>query len=151
LIDLPPVVDKEGCRAFRLPKEVAGALLFLDCSEVAGEVDGRLFATVVCGLSGKPLRPYYESRGKGKKYKRYARFSAPQTIVTVQGKDNQVSIMKHRVEMVQSQTAQIVSFRIWNGNPESMPRKLAHYRPAAESALAKLRCTNPHRLHFAAN
>lgn len=150
LIDLPPVVDKEGCRAFRLPKEAANALLFLDCSESADEGDGRPFATVVCGLSGKALKPYYESRGRGKKYKRYARFSVPQAIVTVRSWDNKISIMKHRVEVVRPQTAQVFSFVIWNGKLESLPRKFAHYRSAAESAQAKLRCVDPHRLHFAA-
>lgn len=66
IVELP--ASKDSTRddsKYEIPNEVivANATLFIDCEEKGGGMTNTGSGTVVCGLSGKALRPYYVPKG----------------------------------------------------------------------------------------
>ncbi len=83
---------KEGEKTiFDLPPEVVGRLIFINCSEYGGTPDKDTlgYGNVVCGLSGKPLRPYYRlpklkyNTRPSLRERVQARFAVPCKVVSV--------------------------------------------------------------------
>jgi hypothetical protein len=149
LIDLPPMFGKGKGKTFRIPREVRNPLLFIDCSESAG-VDGDVkHATVVCGLSGKKLHPYFVSERRHGTYIRYARFCVPESLVTVKSTAGKVLITKHQVEEVRAGVVRIYSETMWHGAGDNLPPELGCYSLAADAASAKAASKKPNKLGFA--
>lgn len=102
---------------------------------------------IVCGLSGKALKPYYMPRDfKDAR----AHFCAPYTIATViHDKKGSFSIFEHKAE-IKDQTAKIVSRLIWRGIIKNLPVSLVRYQKALEAAQEKSRCNRCQCTHYAA-
>lgn len=118
IVELPRIDDtaygaSKGCK---VPAEVNGAMLFIDCTEYGGGMTNTGSGTVVCGLSGKSLRPYYIPRGGHRAGGTHAYFSVPNAVVTVTGyrRDTGVTIQEHRI-VRDGDVARIQSTELWSG------------------------------------
>lgn len=106
---------------YQLPEQLNGAKLFIDCSEHGGGMTNTGSGTVVCGMSGKALRPYYCPRGGHLACGVHAYFSVPETVVTVTGyrRDTKVTIEEHRIsvtpENCSPRVARIATKQLWSG------------------------------------
>jgi hypothetical protein len=106
IVELP---KKEKNIPARIPDD-SSFLIF--CTE-KGDGDKGI-SQIVCGLSGKPLRPYYIPRTIFEED--HAFFSIPEALITVHGekKNAYVTINEHRLS-VQNGTAKVVSKVLWKG------------------------------------
>lgn len=97
-------------------KEVGKAKLFIDVTEQGGGMTHTGDAVVVCGMSGKALRPYFIPRGGHLACGEHAFFAVPNTCVTVTGyrRDATIVIAEHRV-VREDQIARITSKQLWVG------------------------------------
>jgi len=135
---------------FEIPAEARAAKLFLDVSEHGGGATNTGSGTVVCGLSGKRLRPYYVPRGGHLAGGTHAYFSVPEAVITVTGyrRDENITICEHRI-VTSGITAQIVTKELWSGEMEFLPGTFKRYQEAAEAAYRKGNCYHCRCVHFA--
>jgi hypothetical protein len=115
-----PVRKKESWNepdVYEVPTEVnSSAILLIDVAEEGGGMTNTGSGTVVCGLSGKALRPYYMPRGGHLACGTHAYFSVPNAVVTVTGyrRDNNITIDEHRI-IREGNIARIHSKKLWSG------------------------------------
>ncbi|MBN1325962.1 hypothetical protein JW977_03195 [Candidatus Falkowbacteria bacterium] len=135
---------------YEVPVEVNGATLFLDVAEEGGGMTNTGSGTVVCGLSGKALRPYYVPRGGHLACGTHAYFSVPNAVVTVTGyrRDENVTIEEHRI-VRDGNVARIKSKKLWCGELEVLPESFNRFQAAAEAASTKGNCYHCRCVHFA--
>jgi hypothetical protein len=134
---------------YEVPAEVNGAMLFLDVAEKGGGMTNTGSGTVVCGLSGKALRPYYTPRGGHLACGTHAYFSVPNSVVTVTGyrRDTNITIQEHRI-IRESNIARIESKKLWSGELEVLPESFTQFQAAAEAASRKGNCYHCRCVHF---
>jgi len=135
---------------YEVPAEVNDAKLFIEVTEHGGGMTNTGSGTVVCGLSGKPLRPYYVPRGGHLACGTHAYFSVPNAVVTVTGyrRDDNVTIEEHRI-VRDGNVVWIESKKLWSGELEVLPESFSRFRAAAEAASAKGNCYHCRCVHFA--
>ena len=148
IVELP--VKKENSDIYEVPMEVNSATLFLDVTEDGGGMTNTGSGTVVCGLSGKALRPYYVPRGGNLACGTHAYFSVPNAVVTVTGyrRDDNVTITEHRI-VRNGNIARIESKKLWSGELEVLPELFDQFQAAAEAARNKGNCYHCRCVHFA--
>jgi len=136
---------------YEVPAEVNGATLFLDVAEEGGGMTSTGSGTVVCGLSGKALRPYYVPRGGHLACGTHAYFSVPNAVVTVTGyrHDDNVTIEESRIVRDGGNVARIESKKLWSGELEELPETFSRFRAAAVAAREKSNCYHCRCVHFA--
>ena len=78
IVELPKVLgsNPEDLK-FSIPQEVKGSQFFIDCYEHGGGMTNTGFGTIVCGLSGKKLKPYYVPKSGNLSNGVHAYFSIP--------------------------------------------------------------------------
>ena len=135
---------------YEIPTEVNSSTLFIDATENGGGMTNTGSGTIVCGLSGKALRPYYVSRGGHLACGTHAHFSVPNAAVTVTGYrcDDEVTIEEHKI-CRDGNIARIESKLLWSGNVKMLPESLSRFRAAAEAAREKGNCYHCRHTHFA--
>lgn len=136
---------------FDIPEEVGDAQLSIGVSESGGGMTNTGSGNVVCGLSGKPLRPYYVPKGGHLANETHAYFSVPNAVVTVTGyrRDDEVVIEEFRI-VRDGNVAKIESKTIWSGDLDDLPKSFSHYADAAKAAHRKANCYHCRCVHFAA-
>lgn len=136
--------------SYEVPAEANDATLFLDATEHGGGMTNTGSGTVVCGMSGKPLRPYYTPRGGHLACGTHAYFSVPNAVVTVTGyrHDTNVTIEEHRI-VRDGNVARIESKKIWSGELGVLPESFSRFQAAAEAAKTKGNCYHCRCVHFA--
>lgn len=151
IVELAGRRDQEGHTHFVIPGEIAGATLLIEATEHGGGYTNTGGATVVCGLSGKPLRPYYVPRGGHLACGTHGYFSVPGAVVTVVGyrRSDNVTIEEHRIRQV-GEIAWIESKQLWSGDIHELPELFSRYQAAAEAANMKANCYHCRCLHFSA-
>ncbi|MDD3487516.1 MAG: hypothetical protein PHF35_04050 [Candidatus Moranbacteria bacterium] len=148
-----PERDRENWndpQTFDVPAEVNGATLFIDVAEEGGGMTNTGSGTVVCGLSGKALRPYYVPKGYCNADHAY--FSVPGSVITITGyrRDDNVTIREHKI-VREGNMARIDTEVLWEGELEFLPNLYGRYREAAEAAHRKGNCYHCRCVHYAAN
>jgi len=134
---------------FEAPKQLNGATLLIDCEEHGGGMTNTGSGTVVCGLSGKMLRPYFTPRRGHLACGAHGYFSVPGAVVTVTGyrRDTNVSIQEHRIKK-DGELAWIETSDIWSGELEVLPNTYKRYEAAAEAAHRKANCYHCRCVHY---
>lgn len=135
---------------YEVPTEVNCATLFIDVTENGGGMTNTGSGTVVCGLSGKALRPYYVPRGGHLANGTHAHFSVPNACVTVTGyrHENVVTIEEHKIKRG-GNIALIETKELWRGDIESLPNLFGRFHVAAKAAVEKGNCYHCRCVHFA--
>jgi hypothetical protein len=125
--------------------------LVIEVTEHGGGMTKTGSGTVVCGLSGQALRPYYVPRSGHLACGTHAYFSVPEAVVTVTGDypDDTVTIEAHKI-VRDGNVAWIESKRLWSGQLEELPKLFERFRAAAEAAIEKSTCYHCRCVHFAA-
>ncbi len=142
------LASKDSSFKFEIPDEVATATLFIDCSEHGGGMTNTGSGTVVCGLSGKALRPYYVPKGYSNA--EHAFFSVPNAVVTIKGRrrDNNITIKEGRIAR-EGNLAWIEEKELWSGELETLPDIFVRFQAAAEAAYQKGNCYHCRCVHYA--
>ena len=152
VVELPARKKESGSNpdTYEVPAEVNGATLFIDCAEEGGGMTNTGSGTIVCGLSGKALRPYYVPRGGHLACGTHAYFSVPNAVVTVTGyrRDTNITIEEHRIGR-DGNVARIESKKLWSGELEALPETFNRFQAAAEAASTKGNCYHCRCVHFA--
>lgn len=133
-----------------LPENVE-KIFFVEATEDGGGMTNTGYATVVCGLAGKMLKPYFTPRGGHLSNGTHGYFSVPKGIVTVDSskKEEMVSIQKHLIN-VSKETVSLKTEEIWSGYPKELPIYLEKYKAAVDAAYEKANCYHCRCLHYAA-
>lgn len=138
---------------YLVPPELRQAELRIDCEESGGGATNTGSGTVVCGVDGEPLTPYYIPRGGSLCNATHAYFSVPEAVVTATGyrHDQNVTIVLHRiVRLTQGGMARIETRTIWSGEINELPETFAQFQAAAEAAHRKGNCYHCRCVHFSA-
>lgn len=134
----------DGLCAVIIPSELGDFGLRIEISENWQGSETYSAASVVCGMSGKALRPFFRGRGEGW-------FSIPNSciVVTAWHRTGDALIAMYSINRVEN-TALIGHHAWWRGR--LVPKRFEHYRPAIEAAHQKSRCFNcpPQHVHFRA-
>ncbi|MDD4937762.1 MAG: hypothetical protein PHX34_01975 [Candidatus Shapirobacteria bacterium] len=125
---------------YRIPKEIYGFSFSLQI-EVAEEGGGYThtgFSTIVCGLSGKKLKPYFMPRYGDLACEKHAFFSVPMSVVLVKGDraKEEVEITKHSIVCI-NQTVRVEESLIWKGQFDRLPKRYQQYKGAVNAAKDK--------------
>ena len=154
------VVNGKDPEPFSVPDQVNGGPLLFQCVESGGhDGNGTAEATIICGLSGKMLRPFWIPRS-GRECDVHARFSVPEKVVVItawhEGLDNESRIKrsyfvvtKHEVSTEDGQ-ATVKSQMLFKGSLVAhLPGSLKKFADAVEAALAKAECQHCSEPHYA--
>jgi len=138
---------------YKIPPELKDFELRINLSENGGGMTKTGLATVVCGLSGKPLHPYFIKKTGDLSNKEHAFFSIPGAVITVTASKNDeaVDIQEHRIKHdTDTTTAWIETKDIWIGGINSLPSLYERYWEAANAALDKACCYHCREPHYIA-
>ncbi|OGL69452.1 hypothetical protein A3D60_03205 [Candidatus Uhrbacteria bacterium RIFCSPHIGHO2_02_FULL_47_29] len=132
----------DGMCAVTIPDQLGDFGLRIEISETWQGSETHSTASVVCGLSGKALRPFFRGRGDGW-------FSVPNacTVITAWHPNGDVMIAIHFIFRMEN-TALIGHHALWRGI--CVPQRFEHYRLAIEAAREKSKCLNCQCVHFQA-
>jgi hypothetical protein len=137
-------------KEYEIPEELDDATLCIDIAEEGGARTNTGSGTIVCGLAGERLRPYYVPRGGDRACRTHAHFSLPRAVVTVTGYRQDDTIRIQGYEIVrEGRVARIESREIWSGELETLPNSFSRFRSAAEAANLKGHCYHCRHPHFA--
>jgi hypothetical protein len=116
---------------YELPPEANSAILHLDVTEEGGGMTNTGSGTVVCGMSGKSLRPYFTPRSGSLACGKHAYFSVPNCCVTITGYrgSNAIVVNEHRIIVAPGsdggQVARIETEELWHGEAPTREWKCA--------------------------
>jgi len=150
IVDLP--LQGHDSYTYLIPQEVGDdAMLFINLAEKGGAATNSGSGTIVCGLSGKALKPYYIPRGGHLACETHAYFCAPQAVVTVTGyrRDDTVIIEEFKIFRDRN-IARIDSKKLWEGQLEELPKTFSRFQAAAEAADEKGNCYHCRHVHYVA-
>jgi hypothetical protein len=147
IVELPALNDPG---VYEVPMEVSDAVLYLDLTEHGGGRTNTGSGTVVCGLSGKALRPYYVPRRGHLACNAHAYFCVPNAAVTVTGfRNGKVKIEEHRIVRDGNNMTLIESTKLWYDELRMLPETFSRFRAAAQAAITKAKCYHCRCVHFA--
>lgn len=135
---------------YRIPREANKAIFCIDVEEKGGGEIKTGEATIVCGLSGKKLRPYYVRRSPVSANETHALFSIRASVVTVTAwrPADTVSIDEHRI-VRKGICAWIETVNLWQGPCRELPEALGRFEQAVEAAIEKAYHDNCREVHYA--
>jgi hypothetical protein len=135
---------------YQIPKEVDGVMLFIDISEHGGGMTKTGSAIIVCGLTGKALRPYYVPQHGTLVLGIHAHFAVSTAVVTITGYRNEdnVTIREHRI-VHERKIARIKTTELWHGRWQELPQSFSKFYAAAKVANEKGNCYHCRHVHFA--
>jgi len=147
VVNLP--LQREASGVYEIPKEINDAKLFIDVVEEGGGMTNTGSGTVVCGLEGEALHPYYVPRGGSLSCGTHAHFSVPKAVVTVTGyrHSDDVTIVKYWI-VHDGTVARIESKKLWEGDLGILPELFSKFQDAAEAARDKGNCYHCRCVHF---
>lgn len=147
IIDLPYAHQK----GFEVPDELCDATLLINVAEEGGAMTKTGSATVVCGLSGKALRPYRVPHGGHLANGEHAFFSVPDAVITVMGyrSSGKVVIEEHRI-VRDGRFAHIKTKMMWSGHIGDLPEMYDRFAVAALAANVKTNCYHCRHCHYIA-
>lgn len=142
----------EDKNLFMLPKDVGNMLLLIDLCETGGQRGNKGEAQIVCGLSGKTLKPYFVPKKFMKGNEEHAKFSVPTAVITVNAiKDETIIISKYTISKGDT-VVRLQKDILWEGMFDSNPPDtLQNYLGPVEAARQKATCPNcrePHYISF---
>lgn len=150
VVDLPQVEGQDG--VFQMPSCVNGQPPLIQIAEEGGGLGEIGQATIICGFSGKALRPFFVGREQDDPH---ALFSVPGGIVVIElrlsSTGSRVRVQSREVVKDEAERlARIVAKTLYQGSLEAFPESLIRYRPAVDAALAKAQCQRCSHAHFIA-
>lgn len=132
--------------SFTIPQEVKDAKLLLSLREFQHVHREKRCATVVCGVSGRPLKP--AMRSNSHKHEWTALFSAPEMLTTaIAREDGHLWILKHELVVCEA-TVFVNPTEVWAGRIETLRQSPTRFLPAAEAAIAKVKCEGCRCVHY---
>jgi hypothetical protein len=149
LVTLLPI-DPDNQEEYWIPEELEEPIFLLHAAEEGGGQRRTGRSTIVCGLSGKALKPYYIRAGSAKICGEHAYFTVPNGLVTVSGyrQDRSVAIREHTI-LIHKGIAKINTSILWDGERQAIPRSLSDFWDAAQAAEDKCQCQSCRDVHYA--
>lgn len=117
----------------------SGNQFFINCSESGGGWSNTGDATIICGINGEALKPYYIPTKGTLACAEHAMFSVKNSVIEVcashHRKDFSITISKH--EIVMEPKIQLKKTEIWSGRPEELPVMFERFSQAMKAACEK--------------
>lgn len=129
----------------RLPLTISSmipqkAIIMFEVEEKGGKhPDGTVDATVICGVTGRPIPPYMVEKGPLRPPNGiHARFAVPYNVVCIHAhEDGRVTIMKHSMSLGDSDVVELVEKQLFHGFPHNIRGANMKYLRAAQAAADK--------------
>jgi hypothetical protein len=104
---------------------------------------------VVCGMSGKALKPYFIPRLNVEPCGKHAYFSVPEGCVSVQADNENITIKEVKIDFhPEEHYATLIEKEYYNGHVEDLPEELIRFKLAAGIAVDKSNCENCTHVHY---
>lgn len=129
IVELPVLDEVEGDMRYLIPDAAKGAKLFIDCSEYGGGMSNTGLGVIVCGASGKPLKPYRIPNGG------HLACGHHETYFTSYEED----------------VARLVKKEIWVGYADELPTMYGQFQDAVNAAVEKANCYHCREPHYIAH
>lgn len=128
--------------------------LLIECEEYGGGATNTGNAQIICGLSGKALRPFYVPQRGHLAGGTHALFSVPESVVTISFShhrgDGYVNIRNFSLRKVGECRFVVDEFEVWTGRPEDLPLKFRQYSSAVDATVHKANCYHCREPHYIA-
>jgi len=142
----PQEIGNEGARVYAKPMPEGGVPLVR-----TAEAGGGGFAVVVCGLSGRKLKPFWVNYEPAP-YGATARFTTPGGIVTVSAEASyadDVIITVKAYTILEKSDSVVLAERVLYRSDQLPGGHFRRWYPAAVAAKTKLKCPNCRHVHYA--
>lgn len=129
---------------FDIPSELKDPLLLIEAVEEGGGMSNTGEGVIVCGLSGKKLRPYYIPTGGPLSNAVHAHFSVPEAVVTIEVTEHHTTTAVIRENRIirEGNTARIQVKVLWSGrikqDLKEVPALFARFIPAIKAGWDKI-------------
>lgn len=127
----------------------------MDISEHGGfnTKTGEHYSNIVCGKSGKPLKPYYVPRKHvNSPCGQHAYFSVPESVITINAfSDENIRIYENRIDTSLLDTDNVVKILhtvLYDGALGNLPSELERFTQAASVAVDKANCADCTHIHY---
>lgn len=149
IAELPYAPKGIDAQIYNIPTYLDDASLFIDIEEEGGGMTNTGVASIVCGMSGKPLKPYFVPRGYSNAV--HAHFSVNGNVVriTANRADDHISIVHFWIK-VKGNEAEIQYRELWYGYYQDLPIAFRNYQAAVDAAITKAYCYHCRHVHYEA-
>jgi len=125
--------------------------LLIDVTESGGwdGPDEPNTAQIVCGMSGKALKPYFIPRLNVKECGDHAFFSIPEGCVLVQVEGDIVTIIEVKIQLYQEEgLVSLVEKEYYHGHVDDLPTDLIRFKMPSQIAVDKSNCEKCTHVHY---
>jgi len=126
--------------------------LLIQCEEYGGGATHTGNAQIICGLSGKPLRPYCVPQRGHLAGGTHALFSVPESVIVVSFShhrgDGDINIRNFSLRKVGECKFVVDEFEVWTGKPYDLPISFSKYKSAVDAAVQKSNCYHCREPHY---
>lgn len=136
--------------AFLAPSNVREGTLLLDVAESGGGLTRTGSSQIVCGLTGKALKPYFRPQRGHLSNGDHAFFAVVGSVATVNAEQNSahISIQSHRIQENGGNVFHILKDVIWEGLVSEMPDCYSGFSDAVQAAIDKANCYHCREAHY---
>lgn len=119
-------------------KGQSGVTILMHATECGGASRNQGYASVVCGETGKELKPYLVPTKGSLSNSDHAYFAVPGTVIEVFAVCNVgVQIRRHTLVVCPDGYITVTTRLLWEGSDESLPDELYEFIDAVEAAASK--------------
>lgn len=130
-----------------LPFETDGFPI-LDIPEKGGRGTTDRYAQVVCGLSGRAIKPFFIPRSNIPIMGVHARFSMPETATVIRVENDEARLTRYVMKR-DGMKVMLERIVMWQGSGENLPPQVESYQNAVDAAFEKAECNMCVHAHYA--
>lgn len=127
-------------------------VLLINVAEKGGKCGDISYAQIVCGVSGKPLKPFFLPRKNVQPCSDHAYFTLPERCYTIEASEdyeNIVKIKEHTIEIDEDNNkARIRTDDVFVGNIIDLPDDLIRFKKPAQICIDKASCEECQRVFY---
>lgn len=126
-----------------IPEEILKTqyILLINISEKGGLCENKSYSQIICGINGKPLKPFFIPRKNIIPCGDHAYFSVPEQCYSIESNGNTIRIKYNFIE-AKDNKARIKSDEVYNGTINDLPEEYHKLKKPANIALDKANCSN---------
>ena len=145
---LKTIPASEKPMKFEIPNILRNSLININIVE---EYNTQTYSgTIVCGLFGNPLSPYYVPKNKIQGITAF--FSSFKNIISITGYRDTSDILIRKYEIVTTKTTNIITLKtpiLFNKKISDLPKRFLRYTNAIKAAKEKSICHDCSHVHYA--
>lgn len=150
------LINQTYGQALVIPEEIIiqrEVTFLINVAESGGGYTNTGDVTIICGLSGKALKPYFCPTSGQLAGNEHAFFAIPESVVSIhvcrQRYDYDITITKHSIVVLKN-IPTVQSEKMWSGGYyEPIPELFQSYQAAINAAVEKSHCYHCRCIHYA--